>query len=45
MTNREIRNRRDRNKRVWWFIQDTLGLLSLFVIGYMVLFIGRGLGL
>lgn len=32
MTSREIRNRKDRNKRIIWAMQDALGLALLVTI-------------
>lgn len=43
MTSREIRKRRDRNQRIMWIIQDTLGLALIGCIAYGVGLLAWGL--
>jgi hypothetical protein len=34
-----MRKRKDRNQRIWWYVQDIVGVACLFGIGYALLFI------
>lgn len=34
-----LRKRKERNQRIWWYVQDTLGALGLFGICYALSFI------
>ena len=34
-----LRKRKERNQKLWWYTQDTLGALCLFGIFYALLFV------
>lgn len=45
MTRRAARIRRERNQRIRWFLADAVGVLALFAIPVVGLYIAHGFGL
>lgn len=44
MTRRQQRKRQQRNRRIMWMIQDTLGVIALFALPVAAFYIITGLG-